>query len=402
MKSLFIVAEGIADFPSRIFDDKTPLELARTPWLDKLAMQGRTGSCKTIPSFSHPGSDTAFISLLGNNPSRVEGGRGYFEARGLGLEMSDQETVFRVNLITEKDGQVLFFGCPSISDDEGVLIANSFNEHFSNLPVKFYPLSGYRLLMVANNDWLFGSKKRNLKTYTPKSVGKCLTKDLFPMGNGSEKLISIIQEAFTFLGSHEINHVKLDLGENPVNAIWIWGNQIPKKVKTFQELYGMNAFCIPGTHLIRGIALNTGLDAAPVIAPHSKQAHEIFPKRVDAAIRAFEVYDAVIMHIETIGEIGQTADLQRKCQVIESFDEKVVGRLLDHLQHQGDFRILVATSYSSASDRSVLQKMTVPWVFYGAGISADKSKTFNEKEARSSFFSTYAGYKLLKKTLFRK
>ena len=164
----------------------------------------------------------------------------------------------------------------------------------------------------------------------------------------------------------------------------------------------MNAFCIPGTHLIRGIALNMGLDASPVISPHSRQAHEIFPKRVDAAIRAFEVYDAVIMHIETIEEIGHTADLQRKCQAIESFDEKIVGKLLEYLQHQGDFRILVATSYSSGSNRSVLQKMAVPWVFYGAGVNPDKSRSFNEKEARSSFLSAYAGYKLLKKTLFRK
>ena len=402
MKKLFIFGEGIADLPSRMFDDRTPLELARTPNLDRMALGGCTGLCKTIPSGSEPGSDIGFLSLTGNKPSAVLGSKGYFEAKGLGLDLTPDRTAFRCNLIIEKDGNVMSYGCRSISDDECVVLANSLNKITQDLPIQFYPVSGYRMIMVAENQWLFEGKKNNLYTYSPKSGGKFGIQDHLPSGNGSDKLIGIMQKAADMLSSHEINQVKIDLGESPANALWLWGQSVPTKIKTFQELYNTSGICVPGTHLIRGISICAGLEAMPVVNAHSKNGYEIFPKRVDSIISALELSDFVVAHIETINDISQDGDLQKKCQCIESFDEKVVGRLLSQLQSMGEFRMLVASSHVMSLEKASIEKGPVPWVLYGTGVKPDKSRCFNEREARSARFSVVAGHKLLYKTLFKK
>ena len=94
-------------------------------------------------------------------------------------------------------------------------------------------------------------------------------------------------------------------------------------------------------------------------------------------------------------------DLHKKCQLIESFDERVVGKLTAHLKRLGDYRILVASSHAVGVDSMTPARVSVPWVLSGTGVKADKCRFFNEKEALASRFSSIPGHKLLSKTLLK-
>jgi len=63
MKYLLLVPDGAADLPLDDLGGKTPLEVARTPYLDDLAKSGLVGSVQVTPAEMYPGSDAANMAL---------------------------------------------------------------------------------------------------------------------------------------------------------------------------------------------------------------------------------------------------------------------------------------------------------------------------------------------------
>ena len=70
----------MADWPVKSLGDKTLLQYAKTPYMDKLARMGRNGRLITVAEGFHPGSEVANMSVLGYNLPKVYEGRGPLEA----------------------------------------------------------------------------------------------------------------------------------------------------------------------------------------------------------------------------------------------------------------------------------------------------------------------------------
>jgi len=49
MKYLMLVCEGLADEPIEELNSRTPLEIAKTPFMDLLAKKGRLGNASFVP-----------------------------------------------------------------------------------------------------------------------------------------------------------------------------------------------------------------------------------------------------------------------------------------------------------------------------------------------------------------
>ena len=65
MKHIIILGDGMADEPIASLGGLTPLQYARTPYMDKLATLGVTGRMKTVADGFHPGSEVANMAVLG-------------------------------------------------------------------------------------------------------------------------------------------------------------------------------------------------------------------------------------------------------------------------------------------------------------------------------------------------
>ena len=76
MKHIIILGDGMADWPVKSLGDKTLLQYAKTPYMDKLARMGRNGRLITVAEGFHPGSEVANMSVLGYNLPKVYEGRG--------------------------------------------------------------------------------------------------------------------------------------------------------------------------------------------------------------------------------------------------------------------------------------------------------------------------------------
>jgi 2,3-bisphosphoglycerate-independent phosphoglycerate mutase len=80
MKYVVVLGDGMADWKIEKLGNKTCLESAHTPTLDKLAPRAEVGLCKTVPDGMKPGSDVANMSVLGFNPHDYYTGRSPLEA----------------------------------------------------------------------------------------------------------------------------------------------------------------------------------------------------------------------------------------------------------------------------------------------------------------------------------
>ena len=99
MKHIIILGDGMADWKIESLGNKTPLQYAYTPNMDKLAAMGRTGMLKTVPDGFHPGSEVANSAILGYDQRKVYEGRGPLEAASIGVKLDDDDFALRCNLI---------------------------------------------------------------------------------------------------------------------------------------------------------------------------------------------------------------------------------------------------------------------------------------------------------------
>jgi len=97
---LYVILDGLGDDPLDELGGATPLEVARTPHLDRLAASGRNGYVTTVGEGIAPESDIAVFAILGYDPHEHHTGRGPIEAVGAGLEVRDGDLAYRVNFAT--------------------------------------------------------------------------------------------------------------------------------------------------------------------------------------------------------------------------------------------------------------------------------------------------------------
>ena len=106
-KALLLIADGLGDRPIKELGDKTPLEVAEKPNLDKLATEGECGIMDPIAPGVRAGSDTSHLAILGYDPFKYYTGRGPFEAAGIGMDVRKGDIAFRCNFSTVDDNMVV-------------------------------------------------------------------------------------------------------------------------------------------------------------------------------------------------------------------------------------------------------------------------------------------------------
>ena len=89
----------MAAWPVKSLGDKTLLQYAKTPYMDKLAELGVTGQMKTVADGFPPGSEVANMAVLGYDLPSVYEGRGVLEAASIGVALQPGEMAMRCNLI---------------------------------------------------------------------------------------------------------------------------------------------------------------------------------------------------------------------------------------------------------------------------------------------------------------
>ena len=389
MKFCVIIPDGMADYKLEKLSGRTPLEAARTPNMDNISSNGILGLVNTIPKKLKPGSDVACLSVLGYNPEDYYTGSAPLESASLGIELGENDWAVRCNLITANDGILEDFSAGHVSDKEAKLIMSILNEKLAGRNVKFYAGKSYRNIMVYN-----GEVAIEAKCIPPHDIiGKSITKNL-PKGKGSEILFDLMRDSFHLLENHEVNKVRVDLGENPANMIWLWGQGKRPSLTPFEELYGISGAVITGVDLLRGLATYIGWNIIEVPGATAYLDTD-YDAKAQYAIEAIETHDLVLIHIEAPDEAGHEGNTHEKVRAIESIDKKIVGPVLDALKKYDDFRILVLPDHYTPISKKTHTSDPVPFTIYGTGSGNKSNLAFSESNAEQTGLRVKKGYQLM-------
>ena len=124
MKFLLVQADGMPDRPIKELGNRTPLEAANTPHLDKLIKLSKMGIVNHIPKGMKSGSDVGNLSILGYNPEKYFTGRSPIEAESIGINLEPNDICYRCNLVTIKNKN----GKEIMEDDSAGHIKNKISK----------------------------------------------------------------------------------------------------------------------------------------------------------------------------------------------------------------------------------------------------------------------------------
>lgn len=337
MKYIVLLGDGMGDYPLAELGNKTPLEYARTPYMDRLAQGGTIGLVDTIPKGFTPGSDVANLSVLGYNPHEFYSGRGPLEAANMGIHLGPDDVAFRCNLVTlseDTDVRMDDFTADHISSAEAKEMILALQAEMGDETFQFYPGVGYRHLLV----WCDGDASP--RTTPPHDITGKVTAPYLPTGGESDVLLGLMSRAKSILKDHPVNRARLAKGKKAANAIWLWGQGKAPAMVPLTEKYHLRGGVISAVDLLNGIGVYAGLDVLRVEGA-TGYIDTNYRGKGEKALECLRERDFVFVHVEAPDEMGHEGNVQGKVKAIENFDEKVVGAVLDGLAAFDAWRILV-------------------------------------------------------------
>jgi len=387
MKYILLVGDGMADRPIEELNGKTILEAAHTPNMDEIVKQGRIGIVKTIPRGMTPASDVANLAIMGYDPKVYYRGRGPLEAANMGIPVKSTEVVFRCNTVTVSEGKMVDYSAGHIKTKESVVIIEELAKKLGTPKIKFYPGISYRHLVVVDAGTEAAAEQlNNMKCTPPHDItGKNIQKYL-PKGEGAEAILDLMEKSKEILLKNDINKVRIDLGENPANMIWLWGQGVKPNMPLFKELFGISGSVISAVDLVNGIGKLVGLKVINV--PGATGYYDTnFKGKADYALESLKNNDFVFVHVEAPDEAGHNGDIRAKVGAVENFDRLVVGTILQAVKQYSDgYRILVLPDHATPVSIKTHTSEPVPFAVCGDGITPDNAAEFTEKAASESEF----------------
>ncbi len=393
MKYIVLVGDGMADYPIRELDGKTPIEAAKTPNMNYLAQNGRVGLVHTIPKDYSPASDVANLSILGYDPLKYYSGRGPLEAANMGIPLGPDDIAFRCNVVTVDQEKMVDYSAGHITSEEAATLIKSLDKNLGSDKVRFYPGVSYRHLMVVRDRPL---REALLKVvcFPPHDIMGLKIKDRLPKGEGADFLIKLMEDSRPLLAGHEINRVRIDLNENPANMIWLWGQGVTTDMPKFKDKFGVEGSVISAVDLIKGIGKIVGLNVINV--PGATGYYDTnYQGKAKSALSSLKDRDFVFVHVEAPDEAGHNGDLRAKIGAIENFDRFVVGVVLDRFKRSKNFRLAVLPDHPTPVSLRTHTAEPVPFAVYGKDIEPDEASVFSEAAAKDSKFIFERGHELM-------
>ena len=393
MKYIILLGDGMGDYPLAELGEKTPLQAARTPHMDRLAREGTVGLVDTIPEGFTAGSDVANLSVLGYNPHEFYSGRGPLEAANMGIHLGPDDVAFRCNLVTlseDTDGRMDDFTAGHISSSEGKEIILTLQAEMGDESFQFYPGVGYRHLLV----WRGGDASP--KTTPPHDITGRVTAPYLPTGGKSEVLLDLMGQAKSILQNHPVNRERLVKGEKTANAIWLWGQGKAPAMVPLTKKYELRGGVISAVDLLNGIGVYAGLEVLRVEGA-TGYIDTNYRGKGEKALECLQDRDFVFVHVEAPDEMGHEGNVHGKIKAIEDFDEKVVGTVLKGLTAFDAWRILVLCDHPTPIVCRTHVADPSPFVVLSSvtGENRKNGAAYSESEAKKSGILVSPGYRLM-------
>ena len=402
MKLIYVVIDGLGDLPLAELRNETPLGMADTPNMDRLAWNGKTGLMYAVGKGIAPESDVAVISILGYDPFKYSTGRGVLEAVGAGLPIESGDLALRCNFATIGRGNTIEDrrAGRNLNAGEARALAESINQ---KVKLESYPASfklknttGHRaVLVIKRKGKPLSSKITNTDpAYTRveglgvvASENAMILRKCEPMDNSEEaKAAATLVNEFTekshnVLNRHEINKKRAAEGKLKANLILSRdaGHLLPNFFN-INHRYRVRFACLADMPVERGIAKLVGMHLVD-LPPPSKDLKNDCLFRVKKLLDLLPRYDCFYIHIKGPDEPGHDGNFKLKTQLIKTVDKFFFGRLLPEIRLNNHI-VCVTADHSTPCKLKNHSDDPVPVLIAGDRIKGDEVTKFSEKECK--------------------
>lgn len=386
-KIIFLIGDGMGDWPVDELDGKTPLEAAHTPAMDAMAGNCCAGTARTVPEGQPPGSDTANMSLMGFDPLTHHTGRGPIEAAAMGLELDRDDLVFRLNLVNVEDfgpgGTMRDYSAGHIDGQKAAEIVSRLQDRLGGAEFDFFPGVSYRHILVQRG----GAKAPEAKLFVnpPHDITDKPIADDFAAYSKSA-LFPLMQAAHEMLAADNL--------DTKATSIWPWGQGRPLKLPSFKSQYGLNGAVISAVDLVRGLGRACGMEVL-----HVHGATGLLDTNYEGKVEAAAHFlksggDFAYLHVEAPDECGHSGICADKVEAIERFDRRIVGPIVEALGDEA--AILVACDHFTPLAVRTHTPEPVPFMLAAPGCRDALAGGYTEKTCAGAGLSIDPGYKLMR------
>lgn len=388
MKYIIILGDGMAEERIPSLGDRSPMQVANTPYMDLLALKGRSGMLATVPEGFAPGSEIANMSLLGYDVRTDFEGRGSLEAASIGVAIETGEMAMRCNLICVKDGLVKNHSAGHISNEEAAELIHFLQAELGNDVFKFHVGISYRHLLVVKG----GNKK--IDCTPPHDVPGTPFKDVLVRAlvkeaeATAEALNQLILKSQELLANHPVNLKRIAAGKDPANSIWPWSPGYKPSMKTLMEQYPTvkTGSVISAVDLIKGIGIYAGLESIEVEGATGLYTTN-YEGKATAALEELRKKNFVFLHLEASDEAGHEGDVALKIKTIEYLDSRIVGPIYEEVKTWDEpVTIAILPDHPTYCRTKTHVNEPVPFLIYRPGVEPDGVQVYDEFAARKGVY----------------
>lgn len=400
MKLLYIVIDGMGDLPVKELNGQTPLEAAKTPNMDRLAKNGKTGLMYSVKKGIAPESDVAVISLLGYDPFKYSTGRGIIEAVGAGVNLKDGELALRCNFATAGEGKLLLDRRVgrNLATEEAAKLCKAANQQvtLTSHPAtfEFKNTLGHRAILVIRHKEkaLSGKITNSDPAYTiinglgvaVKDV-EMVIKTVQPLEGTNEAQVSadlvneFIEKTRQLWEKHPVNLKRASEGKLKANVVLTRdaGSQLPAFFN-INKHYNVDFAALADMITERGIAKLAGMDAE-LLPPPSGDLKADYELRAKRLLEVLPKHDCFYIHLKGPDEPAHDGDCNRKTQIITAIDEYFFGNLLSQIDLK-DTLICITADHATPCEMKIHSDTPVPLLISGSEVTADNAQYFSEQE----------------------
>lgn len=380
---LLILLDGLGDRAHAELGDRTPLQAADTPFLDRLASLGGTGLYHAT-RFGQPlPSENAHFAIFGGAPGEFPG-RGPLEALGAGVDLDPEDVAVLshfAHVAPDADNRLF------LERDRVRAEPDECRALFDAVPP--FTSHGMRITLHQTSG-LFGV----LRLTGP--VSPYVT-DTNPMVDGrpipallalrehahdpaaratANVLRAFLIDTFQRLGTAPVNRERAARGRTPVTGLVTQRAGRLTNCPLFRARYGLRGLSIASGAMYAGLARFTGMDFHR--AEDTGDPGRDLAARVRLARERLGEYDFIHVHTKTPDQAAHSKDPAAKVRVIESLDRGLASAL-DAPEPDRSTLLVVTADHSTPSSGPLIHSgEPVPLMLVGDGVRRDAVAAFDE------------------------
>lgn len=370
MKRVIVLVDAAGDLPYAELRDQTPLDVARSPNARALAAAGQCGTLK-LTAWNSSHSMAMLTEACGYPLKSARAIRwGPLAARAAGGHPDSSRFRALAHLITRLDGEVTGVAFPHSDAEQKELLGKLERELSAALGSEIHCISFGKGRFILDMPRLeaMPAIKHTPTDLTGKSLDK-LTR------GWPDRLRKVVMLGSEVLEHHPINGIRLDLGENPINGLWLWSGGNLSGVSQSEGMRGQAM--MSSEPLALGLAGALGLPTLPMESPYGLD-------RIDAAfdvgdfVTLLRRADEVVVWVPAPFSRGPHEGPEEKVRRLDAIDYYITGPIRAVLETEIPGRMLLQAA--GIRHHGCPEKGRAPFVLWGEGLPADGAKAWSERE----------------------